>query len=79
MADKSSDCSVLATGERLDAVNVVMLLSARLRCLRNRHLDIGKIPMDERRFDELPLGVPSRPLDTESADDLRNFGVPLRE
>jgi hypothetical protein len=53
-------------------------LSARLRCRRKRHLDIGRIPMEESKFDQLPLGVPCA-LDIESADDLRNFGVPLLE
>ena len=66
-------------GDKLDAVSVVMPLSARLRCRKNRHLDIGSMPIEDSRFNELPRGVPSRPLDTESADDLRSFGVPLLE
>lgn len=79
LADKSRDWRVLVNGDRLAAVKVVMLLSARLRCRRKRHLDIGNIPIDDKRLDELPRGVPSLALEIESAEDLRNFGVPLLE
>jgi hypothetical protein len=77
LEDKSSDCSVFISGDRLDAVNIVRPLSARLRWRRKRHFDIGRIPVDESRFDELPLGVPSRPLDAELPDERRSFGVLL--
>jgi hypothetical protein len=66
----------LTSGDKLDAESEVKLLSARLRCLKKRHLDIGKIPIDDSKFEELPRGVPTRPpLDNESPEDLRSFGV----
>ena len=68
---------MLVNGDRLAAVSAVMLLSARLRCRRKRHLDIGSIPIEDSRFEELPRGVAPRALDTESADDRRSLGVPL--
>ena len=49
--DKSSECKVLATGARLDAVREVRELSARQRCRRNLHLVGGRKPA--RRFGEL--------------------------
>ena len=62
--DRSRECSVLASGARLAADTEVRPLSARLRCLRNLHLDAGSIPM-ERRFEELLRGLiqPSDMLD----------------
>lgn len=78
LAEMSRDCNVFATGDRPDAVNVVRPLSARLKCRKNRHLDIGRIPNDIK-FEELPRGVPSCPvaIESELPDDLRSFGIPL--
>jgi hypothetical protein len=51
--ERSREWSVLARGFRLVAGIEVSELSVRLRCLRNRHLEAGRMPMD-RRFEELP-------------------------
>jgi len=75
LAERSSDCSVFAIGDRPEAVKVVRPLSARLKCLKNRHLDIGRMPKDTI-FDELPR-VPSCPIDIELPEDRRNCGVAL--
>ena len=54
--DRSREWRVLANGARLAADMEVRPLSAMLRCLRNLHLEDGKIPM-ESKFDELPRGL----------------------
>ena len=69
----------IINGDRLEAFRNVKLLSAKLRCRRNRHLDMGRMPMEDSRFEELPRGVLSLPLEPESAEDLRSFGVPVPE
>lgn len=70
LADKSSDCSVFVSGARLFGDMLVSALSARLKCLKNRHLVEGNQPR-ERRFDELPLGVFDRTLDAELPEERR--------
>jgi hypothetical protein len=75
-ADRSNDCKVLANGAKLEAEILVNALSARLRCLRNLHLDDGKNP-NERRFDVLFRGVLDRTLDPELPEDRRMLGVLL--
>jgi hypothetical protein len=52
--DRSNECKLLATGARLDTLMVVIELSVRLRCLRNRHLEGGRNPA-ARRFGVLPF------------------------
>ena len=66
--DKSRDWRVFVRGARPDAAIVVMELSARLRCLRNLHLDEEMAPR-ERRLDEEPRGVFDRTLDPELPDE----------
>jgi hypothetical protein len=78
LEDKSRYCSVLATGDRLNAFICVRELSARLSCRRNLHLDAGTNPYD-KRLDELPLGVFARSVEPELPDDRRKLGVPLLE
>jgi hypothetical protein len=68
LADKSSDCRVFANGARLVDEMLVRALSARLKCLRNRHLVGGNQPND-KRLDELPPGVVDRTLDAELPDE----------
>ena len=71
---------MLANGARLDASIDVRPLSARLRCLRKRHLEGGRIPI-EGRFDELPrvLCQPSDILEWELPDpDRLTLYEPLR-
>jgi hypothetical protein len=72
--ERSRDCNVFVKGARLAAEILVRALSARLRCLRNRHLVAGNQP-NERRFDELPLGVVERTLELELPEDRRMFGA----
>jgi hypothetical protein len=52
-ADKSNEWRVLARGAKLSADIDVSELSARLRCLRKRHLDDGSAPV-ARRLELLP-------------------------
>lgn len=78
LEDRSNDCKVLASGDRLPAATEVRPLSVRLKCRRNLHFDIGKMP-DPRRFDELPRGVLARALEAELPDERRSFGVPVLE
>lgn len=68
LAERSSDCRVFVSGARLWGEIFVRALSAKLRCLRKRHLVEGNQPK-ERRFDELPLGVFDRTLDAELPED----------
>lgn len=56
LLDKSSECNVPAKGARPAERMKVMLLSARLRCLRKRHL-LGCRVFNESRFEELVRGV----------------------
>ena len=56
LEERSSECSVFESGERLEAGIEVKELSARLRCLRKRHLEAGRIPM-AKRLEELPRGL----------------------
>jgi hypothetical protein len=70
LADRSSDCRVFVSGARLLADMLVRALSARLRCLRKRHLVEGNQPR-ESRFDELPLGVFDRTLEAELPEERR--------
>jgi hypothetical protein len=51
--ERSRELRVLARGFRLPIGIAVSELSARLRCLRKRHLEAGRMPM-ARRFEELP-------------------------
>jgi hypothetical protein len=74
--ERSSDCRVFARGARLAGEMLVSALSAKLRCLRNRHLVVGKYPRD-RRLEELPLGVVDRTLELELPDERRMFGALL--
>lgn len=74
--DRSNDCKVLASGDRLPAATEVRPLSVRLRCRRNLHFDMGRMP-DPRRFNELPRGVLALALDAELPDERRGFGVPF--
>lgn len=73
LADRSSDCSVFVRGARLATGIVVKALSAKLRCLRNRHLVAGNHPK-ESRLEELPRGVVERTLELELPDERRIFG-----
>lgn len=77
LEDRSSECSVLARGVRLVDVMVWRPLSARLRCLRKRHLDVCIVP-SASRFDVLCFGVLEWRLELELPDERLNFGVPLR-
>jgi hypothetical protein len=52
--DKSREKRVLARGAKLDAGIEVMGLSAKLRCLKKRHFDGGRMAAP-KRFPELPL------------------------
>jgi hypothetical protein len=52
--DKSREKRVLDRGAKLVEGIDVMALSAKLKCLRKRHLEAGKIPM-ERRLPPLDL------------------------
>lgn len=54
LEDKSSECRLFDSGARLDPVMEVRELSARLRCLKNLHLEAGSIP-DVSKLDEIPL------------------------
>jgi len=67
--DKSSECNVFARGTKLEAEIEVIELSARLRCLRKRHLDEGSTPV-VRRLELLPreLYQVSEPLECELPD-----------
>lgn len=76
LPDRSRDWSVLATGAKLLTDNEVRPFSARLRCLRKRHLDEGSIPMASKS-EALCLGVISCWLDPELPEDLRYLGVRL--
>jgi hypothetical protein len=76
LADKSSDCSVFANGARLVGEILVRALSARLKCLRKRHLVGGNQPND-KRFEELPPGVVDRTLDAELPEERRKLGALL--
>jgi len=69
LEERSRECKVLARGTRLFGDMDVRLLSAKLRCLRKRHLDEGSMPM-ARRLDELPRGLchPSDMLECELPD-----------
>jgi hypothetical protein len=78
LADKSSDCSVLASGARLVAEMFVSALSARLRCLRNRHLVAGN-QLRDSRFEELPRGVAERTLEEELPEERLMLGVLVLE
>jgi len=53
LLERSREWSVLDKGAKLFAGMDVSELSVRLRCLRNRHLEAGRIPI-ARRFEELP-------------------------
>lgn len=75
-AERSRDCNVFVNGARLAADMFVRALSARLRCLRNRHLVAGNQPR-ESRLEELPLGVVERTLELELPDERRIFGALL--
>jgi hypothetical protein len=75
-ADRSSDCRVLAKGARLDGEMLVRALSAKLKCLKNRHLVGGNQPSD-KRLDELPPGVVDRTLDPELPEERRKLGTLL--
>jgi len=74
LSDRSSECKVEARGIRLLGVMKVSPLSARLRCLRNRHLEACSWPR-VIKLDELCRGVECT-LELSLPDDLRNFGVP---
>lgn len=74
LAERSSDCSVFVKGTRLVAGMVVKALSAKLKCLKNRHLVAGNQPI-ESKFEELPRGVVERTLELELPDDRRMFGA----
>jgi len=54
LEDMSSECKVFARGARLSKLREVRELSARQRCLRNLHLDGGKIAT-VNKFEALPL------------------------
>jgi hypothetical protein len=74
-AERSRECKVLANGARLAADIDVRLLSARLRCFKNLHFDVGMMPID-KRLDELPRDPcqPSDILECELPDpDLLNL------
>lgn len=74
LAERSSDCKVLAKGARLVTEMFVRALSAKLRCRRKRHLVDGNHP-SEGRLEELPRGVVDRTLDPELPDERRIFGA----
>lgn len=78
LEDKSNDCKVLASGDKLPVATEVNPLSARLKCRRNLHFDMGKMP-NPSRFEELPRGVFVRALEAELPDERRNLGVPVLE
>lgn len=54
--DRSRELRVLASGARPAAEIDVSELSARLRCLRNRHLVDGRMPVG-KMLELLPLGL----------------------
>ncbi len=54
LEDRSRECRVLERAPRPDAVIEVNELSARLRCLKNLHLDAGRKPI-ANILEELPL------------------------
>lgn len=74
LAERSSDCNVLVRGARLAAGIVVKALSARLKCLKKRHLVAGNQPR-ESKLEELPRGVVERTLELELPDERRMFGA----
>jgi len=78
LEDRSNDCKVLASGERLLAATEVSPLSARLRCRRNLHFDMGRMP-NPSRLEELPRGVFVRALEAELPEERRSLGVPVLE
>jgi hypothetical protein len=53
LVDRSKECNVFATGARPMAETEVRELSARPKCLRNRHLDGGRTVAS--KFEELPV------------------------
>jgi hypothetical protein len=66
--DRSRECRVLATGARLVKLISVNALSARLRCLRNRHFEDGRNPLASR-FEVLPFRCgPELSLELELPD-----------
>ena len=54
--ERSRECNVFARGFRLSAVIAVNALSAKLKCRRNRHFDVGKLST-ESRLELLFLGL----------------------
>jgi hypothetical protein len=74
--DRSSDWSVFANGARLAVEIFVSALSARLRCLKNRHLVEGNHASGSR-FKGLPRGVVERTLELELPEERRILGVLL--
>jgi hypothetical protein len=73
-AERSRDCSVFVKGVRLAAEILVRALSAKLKCLKNRHLVVGNQPR-ESRLEELPLGVVERTLELELPEERRMFSA----
>ncbi len=68
--DRSSDCSVFATGAILEAARDVSPFSIKLRCRRKHHLDDGSMPNASKSV-VLLLGVISYSVDPELPEDRR--------